>query len=56
LPSDDDNEGDGDDTNVDYNDDDDDDDDDDDESGYLHDAMETRHDLEMNGNRGRHQV
>jgi len=42
--------GDGDATNVDG---DDDEDDDDDESGHLHDARETRHDLEMNGNRGR---
>jgi hypothetical protein len=32
--------------------DDDDDDDDDDDSGYLHEAMETGDNLEMNGNRG----
>jgi len=35
---------------------DDDDDDDDDESGYLHHGMETRHDLEINGNQGRRLV
>jgi hypothetical protein len=60
-PSDDHDYGDGYTANVDVDDDEaddddddaDDDDDDNDESGYLHVAMETRHDLEMNGNRGR---
>jgi hypothetical protein len=64
-PSDDYDDGDGDAANVDNDDDNDDDDDDDDdddyddddvESGYLHDTMETCHDLEMNGNRGRRLV
>ena len=55
APSDDYDNGDGDDANVD-DDGDDDDDDDHDESGYLHDGMETRYDLVMNGNGGRRLV
>jgi hypothetical protein len=45
--------GDGDASNDDENDD---DDDDDDEIEYQHRTMETRHDLEMDGNQGRHLV
>jgi hypothetical protein len=55
LPSDEYNHGDGnaanvDDDDADDDDEDDDDDDDDDECGYLHEVVETRHELEMNGN------
>jgi hypothetical protein len=64
LPSDDYDDSDGDAANVDDADDDDDDDDDhdddddddDEEIEYLHCAMETRYNLEMNGNRGRRLV
>jgi len=49
LPRDDYDDGDGDAANVD-------DDDDDDNDEYLHYTMESRYNLEMNGNRGRHLV